>query len=90
MARTKVIFVDLEHQGGRRWVMTVRAANSTKWVEIRGEVDGAPNYLQEVIDSLSGPLVGGMLFAGEVAAVDSVRMYNDDYPILAKLLDEHS
>lgn len=92
MARNKpprdVIFVDLDHLGGKRWVMTIRRAHTTKWLEIRGEVDAAPNYLQDVIDSLSGPLVGGMLFAGQVAAVDPERMYNDDYPVLAKLLEE--
>lgn len=73
------------YEGG---VLTIWRTREAGWVEIRGTLDESlDDPLQRVIDALPGPLVGGELLAGNIAAIND-DMYSQAYPILAALLDE--
>lgn len=73
------------YEGG---VLTIWRTREAGWVEVRGTLDQcASDPLQLVIDRLPGPLVGGELMAGNIAAVND-DMYSQAYPILAALLEE--
>lgn len=72
------------YEGG---VLALWRTREAGWVEIRGELDKREDDpLQLVIDALPGPLVGGELMAGNIAAINDT-MYQQAYPILAALLD---
>lgn len=72
------------YEGG---VLALWRTREAGWVEIRGELDKREDDpLQLVIDRLPGPLVGGELMAGNIAAINDT-MYAQAYPILAALLD---
>ena len=72
------------YEGG---VLTLWRTREAGWVEVRGELDKREDDpLQLVIDALPGPLVGGELMAGNIAAINDT-MYAQAYPILAALLD---
>jgi hypothetical protein len=72
------------YEGG---VLALWRTREAGWVEIRGELDKREDDpLQLVIDALPGPLVGGELMAGNIAAINDA-MYQQAYPILAALLD---
>lgn len=66
--------------------LVVRVGADSKWLEVRGRLDvDANDPLQKVLDSLSGPLVGGELMAGSSAAVTPTH-YARDYPVLLALV----
>jgi hypothetical protein len=73
------------YKGG---VLVLWRTRQPGWVEVRGELDKRlDDPLQLVMDRLPGPLVGGELMAGNIAAVNDT-MYSQAYPILAALLEE--
>lgn len=73
------------YEGG---VLAIWRTRMAGWVEIRGKLDEREDDpLQRVIDALPGPLVGGELLAGNIAAIND-DMYAHAYPILAALLEE--
>lgn len=83
MAKRETILA--AYEGG---VLTIWRTRQRGWVEVRGKLDESPSDpLQLVIDSLPGPLVGGELMAGNIAAIND-SMYEQAYPILAALLQE--
>lgn len=83
MAKRETILV--AYEGG---VLTIWRTRQRGWVEVRGKLDESKDDpLQAVIDALPGPLVGGELMAGNIAAVND-SMYEQAYPILAALLQE--
>jgi len=69
-------------------VLAIWRPRQRGWVEVRGTLDEREDDpLQRVMDALPGPLVGGELMAGNIAAIND-DMYQQAYPILAALLQE--
>lgn len=83
------LHVRLDHDGDGGATLRLQVSKDPKWLEVRGRLDeDSLDPLQQVVDSLSGPLVGGELMAGATASV-TPTFYAQDYPVLTRLLQDH-